>query len=230
MNLTDELTDKLESMIVTGRWAVGEKLPPLRELGERYCMSRSVVNAAVASLESSGYIEIKPRKGAVVKNWRKEGTLAVLRGMAKSDAYDNDTLNSLLRCRLLILTECAEVAAENADAKRVLKELLKEGQQAISTAEWVSYDMKFHRTVVGLSGNVIWHMVIKEFEKATACLVEQFYMAEGVRGFILKKHEEICQAVSDGDGKIAKIAMRELLRHGERIILKQRKGGDYGKN
>lgn len=70
--------DQIERMILSGSLAVGEKLPPERELAEQMGVSRPVVNAGLADMASKGFLEIRPRKGVFVADYSRTGSLDTL--------------------------------------------------------------------------------------------------------------------------------------------------------
>ncbi len=57
-----EIADTIRRDIVAGVYAVGERIPPIRKLSEKYGVNPQTVNKATAYLASLGYL--KPRQGA----------------------------------------------------------------------------------------------------------------------------------------------------------------------
>ena len=51
-SLRELFVEQLEHMILSGKLAVGEKLPPERQLAESMQVSRSVVNGGISDLEN----------------------------------------------------------------------------------------------------------------------------------------------------------------------------------
>ena len=78
MSLTDEVIKKLKYDILSGRYKKGERLPTLREMADSFGVSRSVINAVVVDMETSGYIRIVPTKWIEVADWESEGNLSIL--------------------------------------------------------------------------------------------------------------------------------------------------------
>ncbi|MFK7901488.1 MAG: FadR/GntR family transcriptional regulator, partial [Nitratireductor sp.] len=63
----DELFREFERMIVSGKLADGEALPPEREIVETFGVSRTVVREAISALSNKGLVEAKPRFRPVVR-------------------------------------------------------------------------------------------------------------------------------------------------------------------
>ncbi len=71
--LSDVITEQLESMIVDGRLLAGQKLPPERELAEKFAVSRPSLREAIQNMEAKGLLYRKQGGGTFVK--RKLTTL-----------------------------------------------------------------------------------------------------------------------------------------------------------
>lgn len=56
----------LREQLDAGVWAPGEKLPPVRELAERYRVHPPTVGEATSTLARWGYVQKRPRSGVVV--------------------------------------------------------------------------------------------------------------------------------------------------------------------
>ncbi len=66
LSMTDLFVEQIENMILSGELAVGEQLPPARELSLKMGVSRTVISAGLVELEKLGFVKIKPRKGVFV--------------------------------------------------------------------------------------------------------------------------------------------------------------------
>ncbi len=64
--LSDVITERLESMIIDGTLAAGEKLLPERELAARFQVSRPSLREAIQNLQAKGLIERKQGGGTFV--------------------------------------------------------------------------------------------------------------------------------------------------------------------
>ena len=65
--LSDVITEELESMIIDGRLLAGQKLPPERELAEKFAVSRPSLREAIQKLEAKGLVYRKQGGGTFVK-------------------------------------------------------------------------------------------------------------------------------------------------------------------
>ena len=62
----EQAVGQIRELIVTGAWAVGEKLPTEQDLGRQLEVSRSSVREALRVLEAEGLVEVKRGLGTFV--------------------------------------------------------------------------------------------------------------------------------------------------------------------
>ena len=77
-SLRDLFVKTIQDAIISGELKIGEVLPTEREFAEQMNISRSVVNSGLNELQNRGFIEIKPRKGAVVADYIYTGNINTL--------------------------------------------------------------------------------------------------------------------------------------------------------
>ena len=74
-SLKELFVQKLQGMILSGELPVGEKLPSERELCQHMGVSRAVVNGGITELARQGFLEVRPRQGAFVADYRRDGNM-----------------------------------------------------------------------------------------------------------------------------------------------------------
>ena len=77
-SLKDLFVQQLQGMILSGDLPLGTKLPPERELCQQMHVSRAVVNSGIAELARQGFLEVRPRQGAYVTDYRRNGNMDTL--------------------------------------------------------------------------------------------------------------------------------------------------------
>ena len=82
------LVQKIEEMILTGKLRVGDSLPSERQLQEETHISKTMIHAALVELEQKGFLEIMPRRGAVVANFTETGTMETLSARIRLNGGD----------------------------------------------------------------------------------------------------------------------------------------------
>ena len=63
----EEIVRQVKPLIAEGRLKSGDRLPPERELAEKFVVSRTSVREALRALESLGLVEIRAGEGAFVR-------------------------------------------------------------------------------------------------------------------------------------------------------------------
>lgn len=73
LTLKEKFITQMEEMIISGQFEIGQKLPSERELSQKMGISRAVVNSGIAEMARKGFIEVRPRVGNFVADYRKNG-------------------------------------------------------------------------------------------------------------------------------------------------------------
>ena len=222
-DLTSLFVSQVEREIFSGQYQAGDKLPPLREIARSTGFSRSVINAGVVELRNKGLVNVYPRQGVIVADWRKQGTLSALDAMIAHDLLDLPTLTNLLDARRFIECECAGLAAVNAGEAdiRALKEILALEEQAASVDDKVRNDWLFHVNLCAAGGNITYVIIINSMRTMIDTLVRRFYERPDVYSFVTAMHRDIVTAIERADESRASLLTLRLLRHGENAILEQ---------
>lgn len=174
MSLTDQFVQQIENMILSGELQVGEQLPGARELSERMGVSRSVISAGLIELEKLGFVEIKPRSGAYVTDYRRKGTIETLSSIVR---YNGGILKphetqSLMQIRYALEKLCMELVIQNATQEQL--ESFKPYLEAIKTAKTrekcADAVFTFHQELAVLSGNMLLPMLYH------SCKAESVYL------------------------------------------------------
>jgi len=116
---TDSLKEvfvlRFEELILSGKIKIGQKLPSERELALQLGVSRPVVHEGLVELASRGMVSLKPRFGATVNDYRKEGSITLLASLIgyQKGKLEPELLESLLQMRQLLEPAFARFAAQN---------------------------------------------------------------------------------------------------------------------
>ena len=77
-SLKEACITRLERMILSGELLIGDRLPSERSFAAQLNVSRPVLHTALVELEASGLVQIIPRKGVFISDFRRDGSLAML--------------------------------------------------------------------------------------------------------------------------------------------------------
>lgn len=167
VSLTERFVQQIENMILSGELAVGEKLPSARDLCIKMGISRPVVSAGLIELEKLGFVEVLPRKGAFVCDYRRKGTVETLLAIMRYNggAMRRNEVVSLLQVRQSLEILCMEQVILHASDRELeafspFLDRIARADDPVKTAEAV---FAFHLELAVLSGNMLLPLLYHSF-------------------------------------------------------------------
>jgi len=200
--LKELFIEQLENMILSGKLAIGEKLPSERELAESMQISRSVVNAGIAEVADKGFLEIVPRSGTYVADYRKKGKLDTLVSIMKFNGGtlpDADIL-SILQIRKVLTKLALELAIPKITDDEV-KQLFKSSADLNRTTDCMKAAeivFEFDHLLCNFSGNTLLPLIFYSFRAPNTTLFERFFRLHGFDA-MRKRTDALCSAVRARD-------------------------------
>lgn len=167
ISLTDLFVEQIESKILSGELSVGDKLPSARELTTLIGVSRPVISAGLIELEKMGFVEIKPRQGAYVCDYRRKGTMETLVAIMRYNggAMRKNEVASLLQVRRSLESLCMELIVDEVSDEDInkiipfLEDIRNCKKQNLGEAIF-----NFHHELAVLSGNVLLPLLYHSFK------------------------------------------------------------------
>ena len=227
---TDSLKDvfviRFEELILSGKVKIGKKFPSERELALQLGVSRPVVHEGLVELASRGLVSLKPRFGAIVNDYRKEGSITLLSSLIqyRKGKLEPELMDSLLQMRVLMEPEFARFAAQNRTEEQVREfyEILKKEESANykNIQDITDLDFEFHLLIALASGNVVFPLLLNSFRQVYTNLSGQFFKDSRVISTVHRYHRDMVQALELREEKKAVSIMKTLLNHGEKYLRK----------
>lgn len=205
--LKELFIEQLENMILSGKLSIGEKLPSERELAESMQISRSVVNAGLTEIADKGFLEIVPRSGTYVADYRKKGKLDTLISIMKFNGGslpDADIL-SILQIRKVLTALALELAIARITDDEI-KQLftcsaqLDKANDCTRAAEIV---FEFDHLLCIFSGNTLLPLIFYSFKAPNTTLFERFFRLHGFES-MRRRTNALCIAIRARDLDSAK--------------------------
>jgi GntR family transcriptional regulator, transcriptional repressor for pyruvate dehydrogenase complex len=226
-SLKDACVNQMERLILSGEYAIGEKLPSERDLAASLGISRPVLHEALVDLAAKGLVEISPRRGIFISDYSRTGSFALLESLLKFNGgrLDPRLIESLFEMRLLIETEDARLAAFHCtpDQLHEMQAVLQE-EAAASRQDAVrlaGLDFTFHQLLAIASANRMYSLILNSFEPVYTHLTIEFYKSilgsppiEEVFAF----HRRLVDAIAAADAPAAVEIIRAMLNHGMHYI------------
>jgi GntR family transcriptional repressor for pyruvate dehydrogenase complex len=227
--LSDDVADRIRSLIISEDIVEGSRLPSERDLADRFGASRPTVSQALRTLSLMGLVEIRRGSGAYVV--RRPETMVTASVNLMLD-LDQHSVSDLMQLRFWLETVGVQEAATREPAlgtgelAQIRDALTRLQESAGNASEWIAADTVFHATVVRSAGNPYLAAMYESVH--TAVLSYQFKQwvdSETVPAWLrdagpeqqLALHEPIVASIAAQDPDAARIAVanhhRVMLEH-----------------
>src|SRR3989454_1205546 len=149
----EEIVRQVKAMIADGKLKGGDRLPPERDLAEKFVVSRTWVREALRALESLGLVEIRPGEGTFV---RQVSIDALIEPLALLMVSQREAIGELFEARRLLEPSLAALAAARAtpeelqEMERILDEQAKE---VAAGRTGLAQDAQFHAAIGAAAHN-----------------------------------------------------------------------------
>lgn len=183
-SLKELFVQELEHMILSGRLVIGTQLPPERELAHSMQISRAVVNAGLNEMEGKGFLEVRPRVGTFVADYRRKGTADTLLSIMKYNGgrLQRDDIRSILEIKEVLDRLSAQLTIPKITDEKIARlntyaDALKAADSPEAAAEAV---FSFHHELALISGNTLVPLIYYSFKAPILSLWERFCIKYGV--------------------------------------------------
>ena len=149
-----QIADQIRGLVRSGEYRAGSRLPPERDLAQRFNVGRNTLREAIKVLEIFGVVDRAPRSGTVIRNANLDNMLAVaFAGLQITPKLVED----IQGFRLLIELGIASVVIARIDdrALRALEALIGRMAATRDLREQAVWDYEFHLAIVQLAGNAV---------------------------------------------------------------------------
>ena len=183
-SLKELFVQKLQEMILSGELPMGQKLPSERELCQQMGVSRAVVNGGITELARQGFLEVRPRQGAFVADYRRNGNIETLIAIMAYNGgmLGKEEIRSILEVRWGLEQMTLHRVIDNASDEELenlgrFVEAL-EGLPAPSQASEIAF--QFHHEMTLIGGNHILPLIYTSFKVPCTALWIRFCRKYGV--------------------------------------------------
>ncbi|MBK9703910.1 MAG: FadR family transcriptional regulator [Betaproteobacteria bacterium] len=213
-----QIADQIRTLIGSGEFPAGSRLPSERDLAKQLGVSRPSVREALIALEVEGLVEVRIGSGiyALEQAGKSVAATADAAGPVEAEAGPFE----LLRARYVIESECAALAAKAARKPQVqaIDAALDEMQGEMQGAQPpLGGDRLFHLRVAEATGNGALVAVVKMlWEERTGPLyqqLEEHYDSPALWNAALAEHRAVLKAIAARDSAAARAAMQRHLNH-----------------
>lgn len=220
--VSEQVAQRLLSLIQSGNLKPGQQLPPERELAVTLEVSRPSLREALRALSLLGVVRIRPGGGAFVTALDPESLLAPIHFFI---SLDSENIERLFDARILIESGIARLAATRISREgidRLRKCLDEEAQDLSDVDQFIASDEAFHKTLFDAVDNPFVLKIATSLHVLGQASRDVTGHIPGVISQSLIDHRRILAAISERDGDKAAAAMETHLKNVRRAY--QRRG------
>jgi GntR family transcriptional repressor for pyruvate dehydrogenase complex len=209
----EKVVDRLREMIQRGELALGDRLPPERDLARLLGVSRPTLRAGIRSLSAMGILQSRQGAGTFVAEAGDSPTLdsSPLQMMAALHGFTSD---EMFEARLCLEMSIAALAAERVTSEQMTQmseEITGMYASLDEPEQYLIHDMRFHQIVAAASGN----RILTSLMNMVAAVLFEARRKTVHRALDLKQsaeqHHQIYRAIRARDPEAARQAMRDHL-------------------
>jgi GntR family transcriptional repressor for pyruvate dehydrogenase complex len=215
----EEIVRQIKTMMAEGRLASGDRLPPERELAEKFLVSRTSVREALRALESLGLVEIRPGEGTFI---REVSVDRLIEPLALVMVAKRESIAELFEARRLIEPAIAGLASSRAtpDEIQEMERILEaQAREVAAGRTGFEQDARFHAAI----GRAAHNEAITRIAHAVMDLLtqsrEESLNTPGRPTRSHQDHRRILEAIAGRQVGAAEEAMRDHLVAVEALVL-----------
>ena len=207
-SLSKQVADKLESMITSGEYKVGEKINSESELMAMFNVSRNTLREAIHSLTSAGVLEVKQGDGTYVRSNNRFNANMKLE-------YDKVDVGDIKETRNALEITIANLAAKRRTDEDILKieeALNKRKELKDSARENTRADMEFHLKIAEACHNkILIDLYLSIFDYLENLITERQEETNLDSIEIDQLHEKLFEAIKASDRSEASTCAQDIL-------------------
>jgi len=203
--LTDDVIDRLRSMIQSGELPPGSRLPPEHQLALQMGISRSGIREGVKTLASARVLDVRRGDGTYVTSLAPH---LLLEGIGFAfELLQGDTLLEVMEVRRMLEPPATAMAAARMSQAQLdeIAVVMEQMRAHMGDAEeLLKLDMAFHRLVVQAAGNETLSTLLEGLSGRTArARVWRGIVLGDVAQATVDEHQAILTALQSRDQLLA---------------------------
>ena len=215
----EEIVRQVKQLIAEGRLKSGDRLPPERELAEKFVVSRTSVREALRALESLGLIEIRAGEGTFVRQVSLDALVGPLALMMTSQ---REAIGELFEARRVLEPAIAALAASRATPEEVqeMERILESQAREVAAGRTgLAEDAAFHTAVGAAAHN---HAITRIVHAIMDLLTQSREESLNTPGRPTRSHEDhrrVLAAIGRRDAEGARKAMLDHIEAVEGLVI-----------
>jgi len=217
IKISERIARQIKNTILNGAMKSGDRLPPERELVERFQASRISIREALKNLEASGLLTIKPGSGVFVSEVNSKPMSESLASILRIKKV---SMNELSEARMILEPNIARLAC-NRMTPEDLKKL--EGNIAGALAVIKSNvsarvkNIEFHSLLAESTRNSVLTLMVKTLldvlQEMSSEIVDDSLENVDIASQTVRHHKKILEALKEKEAdKVFELMRKHILR------------------
>jgi len=215
--VAEEIVEQLRTLILTGQYAPGSKLPPERELSKRLGVNRASLREALKKLEHLGLVRIRQGDGTRVQNFMETGGIELVQHLLPLAGNGRPELvRDMLEFRRIFGREVARHAAVRATAESIarLEAVAERAERTTSMLDLFDLDFEFYVALTQAAGNTVMGLLINTVRDSVRSYMPVLSNLAPSAELVRKHHRDLIAALRAKDHDKAMRVADEYLRAG----------------
>jgi GntR family transcriptional repressor for pyruvate dehydrogenase complex len=212
--LSDKVTEAILETIASNQLQPGDPLPPERELGRQFGVSRTVIREAVRALAAKGLLEVRSGSGVRIVAVDERTVRESMRHFVQGSRLDYGKVNEVRHVLEVAAAGLAAERASEADIAAMDSSIDAFENECQDLEKSVLHDLAFHRAVATATQNELF-LVLHDSMGEMLLEVRRRNLSKGrdERRLVVGMHRRIRDAIAAHDPAAARQAMLDHLGH-----------------
>jgi GntR family transcriptional regulator, transcriptional repressor for pyruvate dehydrogenase complex len=218
-SLSDEIAQKITTMITTGGFNPADRLPAIADMARQFGVGAPTLREALKKLETIGVVDIRHGSGVYVG---KAPESFLITNPVFRQTPSKKLLVDLIDSRMPVEMRTVALAATNATDEHLdeMESLLSRAGQSLEDGEILNQvNLAFHRMIALASGNTVMHQILDVL--SSLFRQEQRFILD-IYGDRKEDHEEhvgIYEALRQRDASLATQRMQVHLERVREVLM-----------
>ena len=198
-SLADSLASRIQSLIGSGRFAVGERLPSIAQMAQDYDVGPPTLREALKKLEALSMVSVRHGSGVYVRNLAPP---IFVTNPIHTGTPSKKMLLDLIEARMPIEVETIGLAARNATSDHLdeMERLLTAAEEQMDNPSVLGpLNMAFHCEIAKASGNGVLAQLVEQMGDLFRDEQRVILDIHGLRDCDHREHRELLAVVQGRD-------------------------------